>query len=97
MSEHKIPRTLTDRNPETFTVQDPALSQSFADRELTDEQLSLYIKNATQSHQQTIQQAMKLLREGSDIASMIAVLKYEQDRRQRTLQIVGASTLLLNH
>lgn len=97
MSEHKIPRTLTDRNPETFTVQDPALSKSFAVRELTDEQLTAYIKNAGLSHQQVIQKSMQLLREGSDIASMIAVLKYEQDRRQRTIQVVGASTLLLNN
>lgn len=87
MSEHHLPRQPAYQ-PEKFQINDPVVGKTFVVRDLTDEQLQRFMKNATEQHQQIAQQLQIMINQCTLAASMAAVLSYEIDRRAKSLQIV---------
>lgn len=85
MSESRLPRNPPPQPEEGFVVREVATGQSFAIRDLTDEQLAKHAGQANEAHQALTVQAMTLLGQATNAAKASAVLAFEIERRSKTL------------
>jgi hypothetical protein len=89
MSEHKILRDQpSPASSEGFVINEPATGKSYPIREATDEQLSKHLAEANQAHMEFTRQAMLLIGQSVNAAKASAIMAYELERRQKTIQVV---------
>jgi hypothetical protein len=90
MSESKIPREpLNHALQEAFVVHEAATGRSFPIRECTDEQLAKNLMDANEQHKQLMMQAMQMIGQALNAGKASAIIAYEIDRRQRTINVAS--------
>lgn len=74
---------------EQFVITEVATGKQFILRELTDEQVSKHLHNTIMAHREASQNVLKALNQAEYFAKLGAVLTFEQERRQKTIAVVG--------
>jgi hypothetical protein len=95
MSEHRIPRDPPPTDQvEAFFLTEPSTGQQIAMREVPDEMLDRHLAINIQGRDQLMSQVLPLLNQVVNASNGVAILLYEQDRRRRTIAVVGNLSLI---